>query len=57
MADEFHIDDFLEKLKVKLNFYGFRFSRERVENRETMKELSLSRLSLKEKLSDLKIEN
>lgn len=57
MEDEFHIDNFIEKLKLKIDFYGFRFSRERSENRETMKELSLSRLSLKEIFSDLKIEN
>lgn len=57
MGDENQISEFLDKLKVKLDFYGFRFSRERVENRETMKELSLSRLSLKEILSELKIEN
>lgn len=57
MEDEFHIDNFLEKLKLKLDFYGFRFSRERIENRETMKELSLSRLSLKGILSELTLEN
>lgn len=57
MTEENQINNFLEKLRIKLNIYGFRFSRERNENRETMKELSLSRVSMKEILCELTIDN
>lgn len=51
------IEDFLIKLRLKLNIYGYVFSRERTENKETMKELGISMLNVKDILSELKKED
>ena len=51
------IDAFLDKLKIKLNIFGYEFSRERTENRETMKELGISMHNVKDFLSELRKED
>ena len=47
------IDEFLEKLKLKVKIYGYEFSRERAENKETMKKLGFSMLNVKDILLEL----
>ncbi len=50
------IEDLLSKLRLKLVIFGYEFSRERTENKETMKELGISMLNVKNILSELKKE-
>ena len=57
MPNDVEIEDLLNQLKFKLEFFGYEFSRERRENKETMKQLGLSMLNVKRILSELTPEN